>query len=366
MLTDFVTQEVQIGLLVISLVAVIGLIGRSIVAMFFALESPVLSQVSSLQLPEVYQKLVKPNEGLLGIAIAIALIEAIVVLLPQNTWTNSLEILISLSLAAVVSWFMAQVFKAFFDSYLLNLAVKSGRKLNSELFILIKWLVNIAIVFFASLIFAQTHQVNVLGLLASLGIGGLAVAFAAQKILEQILGSIVLYLDRPFVVDDYIGLPDGTFGRVEAIGIRSTKIRTSGKGTLVIVPNNALTQTNIENFTGAKKVMSILHLNFYKPIQIEEQSLIRQIILDSTTDIFGIDSRSTEVTFKLLNNSFLSAEKTQAQVTFFILGSEDVSMELRRQLLNITTDCITEQLKAYNIDFDVEEPTVYVDSPITI
>lgn len=83
-----------------------------------------------------------------------------------------------------------------------------------------------------------------------------------KKTLEQLLGGVVIYLDRPFVLDDYIGLPDGTFGRVESIGLRSTKIRVSGKGTLMVIPNSSLTQTNIENFTGAKKSYFSCLFNF--------------------------------------------------------------------------------------------------------
>ena len=83
------------------------------------------------------------------------------------------------------------------------------------------------------LTFCISHRINVFGIVASLGIGGIAIAFAAQKTLEQFLGGIVLTLDRPFTVGDYIGLSDGqqgkqgTFGRVESIGLRSTKIRFS-------------------------------------------------------------------------------------------------------------------------------------------
>ncbi len=249
--------------------------------------------------------------------------------------------------------------------YLLNAAFKSGQKISSEFLILFKWVANLIIILLAILIYAQTHQINVLGLLTSLGIGGLAVAFAAQKTLEQILGGIVIYLDRPFVIDDYIGLPDGTFGRVESIGLRSTRIRTSGKGTVMIVPNSSLTQVNIENFTGAKKVMSILYLTFYREVSNEERALIRRVIIESTNDIFGIDSRNTEVTFKNIKNG-TDSNKTQAQIAFFILGSGDVSMELRRQFLDLATQSITQSLKEYGIAFDIEEPTIYVDSPITI
>ena len=63
--------------------------------------------------------------------------------------------------------------------------------------------------------------------------GCLAIAFAAQKTLEQLLGTCVLYLDRPFIPGEYIRLPSGLFGRVESIGLRSTKIRTAAKSTLI-------------------------------------------------------------------------------------------------------------------------------------
>jgi MscS family membrane protein len=323
------------------------------------------NKLAVLPSQETYEKIIRPNQSLGIGVIAIALLDLILALLPTSDWTQILEVPISLGLTISVSWLASKLFKQVFDSYILEAAVRSGRKFSSELLILVKLLVNLAIIVIAVILFAQTHQINILGLIASLGIGGLAVAFAAQKILEQILGGIVLYLDRPFVVDDYIGLPDGTFGRVESIGLRSTKIRTSGKGTLVIVPNSSLTQVNIENYTGAKKIMSILNLIFEYEIESEELALIRKVILDSTKDIFGIDSRNTEVNFTTLFKATQKA-KTQAQVTFFILGSGDVSMELRRQLLDLATQNIAHRLEEQGIQFDIEEPTLYIDAPITV
>jgi MscS family membrane protein len=321
------------------------------------------------QLPNIwknsYHKVIQPMLGwLFGVIGIIALELGILQLSGDGDRLQVLEIPVSLSLTVVASWAAAQLFKRIFDSYILEAAIRSGRKFSSELLILVKLLVNIAILLTGVLWFAQSHHINVLGIVASLGIGGLAVAFAAQKTLEQILGGIVIYVDRPFVVDDYIGLPDGTFGRVESIGLRSTKIRTSGKGTLVIVPNSSLTQISIENFSGAKKVMSILNLTLYKEIDSEETALIRKVILDSTKDIFGIDSRNTEVTFLTATKNDVAA--TQVQITFFILGSGEVSMDLRRQLLDLATQSIKEQLEAYGIDFTLKEPTLYIDAPITI
>jgi len=318
----------------------------------------------SPQLKEAYQKVVEPYRGLLGIVVTLAAIELIILLIPTLRHYPLIELPVSLALTICVSWLSSRLFRQFFDVYLLDVAFKRGRKLNSEFFVLAKVLANSIILVVAVIVFSETHKINIFGLFASLGIGGLAVAFAAQKILEQLLGGIVLYIDRPFVADDYIGLPDGTFGKVESIGLRSTKIRTSGKGTLVIVPNSSLTQVNIENFTGAKKVMAILNLNFPQNIPNEERALICQVIMESTDDIFGIDTRSTSVNFR--DSADSESKKTQVQITFFILGSGDISMELRRQLLDIASHNLTDQLKDYGITFTIEEPTIYVDAPITI
>jgi MscS family membrane protein len=324
-----------------------------------------LARLFSSQVKEAYQKIVTPYQSWLGLAVILTLVDLTVLLVPTPVWLEFIEIPLGLSAVILISWLGSRLFSQFFDIYLLDIALRSKRKINSELLIIAKFLANSIILLAVIFIFAETHQINIIGLIASLGIGGLAIAFAAQKILEQLLGGIVLFLDRPFVVDDYIGLPDGTFGRVETIGLRSTKIRTSGKGTLMIVPNNALTQINIENFTGAKKVISLIYLTFYRAISQEEKALIRQIILDSTKDIFGIDPRNTEVTFKdKLNDK--EQPITQAQVNFFILGSEEVSMELRRQLLDIAKQNIAQQMKDYGIAFDIEEQTLNIDAPITI
>lgn len=352
------SQELPLSLIIGLAIALVVVISRAIPAVL----QWVLGQVGSVKVKEFYLSVVKPHHGLVGWVISLAIADLSIIVLLKTPWAHWVELSTSLALAIAASWLGSRLFSQFFDVYLLDAAVRNGRKVNSEFLMLAKFFANFAILVIAVIAFAQTHAFNVFGLVASLGIGGLAIAFAAQKVLEQLLGGVVLYLDRPFVVDDYIGLPDGVFGRVESIGLRSTKIRTSGKGTLVIVPNNALTQATIENFTGAKKVMSIVYLNFYREVLDQEAALIRQVILDSTKGIFGLDARSTDVTFRELE----AGARTQAQITFFILGSGEISMDLRRQLLDIANQKITQQLKEYGIAFEIEEPTLYVDSPITV
>ncbi|NER26696.1 MAG: mechanosensitive ion channel [Symploca sp. SIO1C4] len=363
-------------------VVLLGLSGISIFSGILALPKVMVSLLEHLiseQMRLAYQKVLKPDQNLVCLVSILAGIDVVFWLTPKTNLIQLLEFLISLSLGITITWLFSRAFKRFFDDYLLDASIKTGRKINSELLVLAKLLANALIVVITVIVFAQTHSLNIFGLFASLGVSGIAVAFAAQKTLEQLLGGIVIYIDRPFVVDDYIGLPDGTFGRVESIGLRSTKIRSSGKGTLFVVPNNALNQVTIENFTGAKKVISIIYLVFYRAIPEQEKALIRQVILECTQDIFGIDHRSTQVQFtdcttqssNLSNGNGKGIQNqqqaiTQAQINFFILGSGETSLDLRCQLLDIAKQNITQQLKAYGIAFDIEDQTINVDSPITI
>ncbi|NJL01538.1 MAG: mechanosensitive ion channel [Spirulinaceae cyanobacterium SM2_1_0] len=353
-------------ILTYSLLAIAVIIG--IIGIFFASKrfQQRFQERLSPQFKVLYRVVFAPYQGWLAIALTLVILDtALLNLRFLPDWGSYVELVIGLGTAMLIAWLGSRLFQQFFDDYLLDAAIQSQRKVNSEVLIVAKLAANLVIIIILIVIFAQAHAVNIFGLFASLGVGGLAVAFAAQKTLEQLLGGIVLYIDRPFVVDDYIGLPDGTFGRVESIGLRSTKIRTSGKGTLTIIPNSALTQLNIENFTGAKKSILLSYLTFERLIPDEEKALIRQIILDSTVDIFGIDSRNTDVTFNEIHLPS-NQPKSQAQINFFILGSGEVSMDLRRQLLDIANENIAQQLRDYGIGFSLEERTINVDSPITI
>lgn len=88
---------------------------------------------------------------------------------------------------------------------------------------------------------------NVAGLLAGLGVGGLAVALAAQKTLENLFGGFTLIADRPVIVGQFCRVGDH-IGTVEDIGLRSTRIRTLDR-TLVTLPNSDISTTRIENYS---------------------------------------------------------------------------------------------------------------------
>ncbi len=87
---------------------------------------------------------------------------------------------------------------------------------------------------------------NISTLLTGLGIGGIAIAFALQNVLADIFASISIYLDKPFVVGDFIMI--GTdMGEVRKIGIKSTRLKTL-QGEELIVSNKELTEARVNNF----------------------------------------------------------------------------------------------------------------------
>lgn len=105
----------------------------------------------------------------------------------------------------------------------------------------------VAVVGFGLLAVLGTFGVNISALIAGLGVGGIAVALAAQKTLENLFGGVTLFADRPVRVGDYFrtGNVEGT---VEEIGLRSTRIRTRNR-TVVTIPNADFSNMALENYT---------------------------------------------------------------------------------------------------------------------
>ena len=108
-------------------------------------------------------------------------------------------------------------------------------------------LLRLTVTVIATLVILQTLGVSVAGVLAFGGIGGLAIGFAAKDLLANFFGGLMLYLDRPFAVGDWVRSPDREIeGDVEQIGWRLTRIRTFDKRPLY-VPNAIFTTIAVEN-----------------------------------------------------------------------------------------------------------------------
>ncbi|TIX35274.1 MAG: mechanosensitive ion channel, partial [Mesorhizobium sp.] len=104
----------------------------------------------------------------------------------------------------------------------------------------------VAVLVVAFLLLAEVLAIPYEGVIAGLGIGGLAVALAAQPTLQNFLSGLTLYADRPVSVGDFCKFGDQS-GTIEHIGMRSTRIRSLDR-TIISVPNSDFAGMQIENY----------------------------------------------------------------------------------------------------------------------
>ena len=108
-------------------------------------------------------------------------------------------------------------------------------------------LVRLAVIITSALVILQTLGFSISGVLAMGGVGGIAVGFAAKDLLANFFGGLIIYLDRPFSIGDWIRSPDRTIeGTVEKIGWRVTMIRNF-QSQPMYVPNSVFTSIVVEN-----------------------------------------------------------------------------------------------------------------------
>ena len=146
----------------------------------------------------------------------------------------------------VIAWFVVR----FIERAEKNIIIKkrqAGVTFDQTTADAIAKLLRISIIITAFLVALQTLGYSITGVLAFGGVGGIAVGFAAKDLLANFFGGLMIYLDRPFDVGDWICSPDKEIeGTVENIGWRLTRIRTFDKRPLY-VPNSIFTTISVEN-----------------------------------------------------------------------------------------------------------------------
>jgi MscS family membrane protein len=143
----------------------------------------------------------------------------------------------------------------FLDLFSVTLAERLRRRGRGDLTVLLHPMgtgVKVGVGIIAIIVWLNNVGFNVTTLMAGLGIGGLAVALAAQKPLENLIGAITLYTSRPVRVGDFCRFGD-KIGTVEEVGLRATKVRTLDR-TLVNIPNAEFVHLHLDNFTKREKI----------------------------------------------------------------------------------------------------------------
>jgi MscS family membrane protein len=175
---------------------------------------------------------------------------------------------------------------------------------------------------------------NTTTILAGLGVGGLAIALAAQKTIENLFGGVSVISDRPVSVGDFCRFGDRV-GTVEDIGLRSTRIRTLDR-TLVSVPNSQFSSMMLENFSKRDKMWFHLVLNLRRETTPEQV----RTLLDAVTRILKehprIEIGSLPVRFIGVGSYSLDVEV----FAYVLTPSFDEFLQLQQELLLSILDAV--------------------------
>lgn len=147
----------------------------------------------------------------------------------------------------VFTWLVLTILNGYGMMIISKIAQKSGKKEVVNLMLKIAYFI---IVFIAILIILAKLGFDISAIIASLGIGGLAVALAAKDIIANFFASVLVLFDNSFSQGDWV-VVDGTEGTIVETGLRKTTIRTFDNS-LVFVPNSKIMNANIKNWSKRK------------------------------------------------------------------------------------------------------------------
>lgn len=197
------------------------------------------------------------------------------------------------------------------------------------------------------LLLAANAGINVSSMIASLGIGGIAIALAVQNVLTDIFSSFSILIDKPFEVGDYIEIGEDS-GTVQKIGMKTTRLKTL-RGEELVVSNKELTTIRIQNFKDLDRRREAMHIGVVYETSIEKLKKIPSIVSAIVQPIENVDFDRCHL--KTLDASALTYEI----VVFINTDKFEEYMDLK-QNINLG---LLEEFKKEGIAFAYPTTTVY-------
>ena len=177
-------------------------------------------------------------------------------------WSERAKLVLSKALIVIVAcsltYLAVKITTLLLDVWKRRTTREADRKFDDQLFSVIRRSLVAFIIVVSVLVTAQNLGVNITAVITSLSIGGLAVGLAAQDTLGNLFGAVAVFMDKPFRVGDQIKI-DGAQGVVEAVGMRSTRVRNAA-GQLVTVPNKTMGNAIITNLTDCPNIKTTMDL----------------------------------------------------------------------------------------------------------
>lgn len=183
------------------------------------------------------------------------------------------------------------------------------------------WLINGAIWLIATLFILSNFGINITSFIAGLGVGGIAIALAAQTILGDFFSSLTIMLDKPFRVGDVISVGDVN-GVVENIGVKTSRIR-SVTGEQIVISNSDLTSSRIRNMKRMQERRVAYRIGIRYETPPDKARLVPELVRD-------IAAKHSEVRFDRTHFAAFGDFALIYEIVYFIL-SPDYSIFMNSQ-----------------------------------
>lgn len=223
--------------------------------------------------------------------------------------------------------------------------------LNQTLLHFLQKLLKVIILCISGVAILGETGVNVTTIITGIGLGGLTFALAAQDTASNLFGGLVILLDKPFDIGDWIATPS-IEGVVEDITFRSTRIRTFSDS-LVVVPNNSLTSSSITNWSRMEKRQASFSVGvtYNTPADKMHTCIDKITQLLKTSD--DIDQQTIVVNFNSFQDSSL-----EIAVYFF---TKTTSFAEYRKVLEKVNFGILSIMEEVGVEFAFPTQTLYVE-----
>ncbi len=250
----------------------------------------------------------------------------------------------------LIVWFLWRLIDGV-AAYALAKAKSTDSSLDDQLIPFVSKTLKLFLVITGTLVVAQNMGYSISGLIASLGIGGIAVAMAAKDTIANLFGSIMLLVDRPFMVGDWIKTSEFE-GVVEEIGFRSTRIRTFAQ-TLVNVPNSMLANMVIDNIDARSKRRVKMRIGITYATSTEKMQQAIEGIENILRAHPGVDQDFSLVKFDNFDDSALSI--------FLYYFSKDKNWATYLQVRQEVNLEIMQLLESLGIAFAFPSQSLYIE-----
>ena len=229
-------------------------------------------------------------------------LKSLSILTPYSLWINRLFFIIS---ALLLSLIVARILSFFISRWLK--VQKQFQKTPK----LISTVVSIVIYLIAFLMILRYLNIEITPLVATLGLGGLAVGLALQNTLSNFFAGVHIISDRPINVGDYIEMEGNIAGYVEDIGWRSTRIKTL-PNTIVVVPNSKIAESVI--------------VNNYLPVQ--EMSIVLQCGVAYDSDLEKVEKVTIDVARKIQQTVPGAVKTFEPFIRYHTFGDSNINFSI--------------------------------------